>query len=158
MQETYKRRFGVKQAGSSCYGTTEACLLTMLPYGVEPKPGSSGKRGPDFDVRIVDEHDNELPPGGRRRSGVARPLRPHVMFEGFYRQADANHWGCFATLWYHSGDIGKFDEDGFFYFVDRKKDYLRRRGEKHFDVRDGEHVRPTSAIDGGLPRMRYPRS
>ena len=127
MQETYKRRFGVKQAGSSCYGTTEACLLTMLPYGVEPKPGSSGKRGPDFDVRIVDEHDNELPPGVAGEV-VARPLRPHVMFEGFYRQADATI-GVFRNLWYHSGDIGKFDEDGFFYFVDRKKDYLRRRGE-----------------------------
>ena len=33
------------------------------------------------------------------------------------------------NLWLHSGDIGKFDDDGFFYFVDRKKDYLRRRGE-----------------------------
>ncbi len=33
------------------------------------------------------------------------------------------------NIWFHSGDIGKFDEDGFFFFVDRKKDYLRRRGE-----------------------------
>ena len=33
------------------------------------------------------------------------------------------------NLWFHTGDMGKFDEDGFFYFVDRKKDYLRRRGE-----------------------------
>jgi crotonobetaine/carnitine-CoA ligase len=32
-------------------------------------------------------------------------------------------------MWFHTGDIGKFDDDGFFYFVDRKKDYLRRRGE-----------------------------
>jgi crotonobetaine/carnitine-CoA ligase len=33
------------------------------------------------------------------------------------------------NMWFHSGDIGKFDEEGYFYFVDRKKDYLRRRGE-----------------------------
>lgn len=127
MQQTYKRRFGVKQAGSSCYGTTEACLMTMLPYGTAPKPGSSGKRSRDFDVRIVDEFDNELPPGVAGEV-IARPLHPHVMFEGFYRQPEAT-LKIFKNLWYHSGDIGKFDEDGFFYFVDRKKDYLRRRGE-----------------------------
>ena len=127
MQDTYMRRFGVTQAGSSCYGTTEACLVTMLPYGVKPKPGSSGKRARDFDVRIVDEHDRELP-AGVAGEVIVRPLRPHVMFEGFYRQPEAT-MKIFRNLWYHSGDIGKFDEDGFFYFVDRKKDYLRRRGE-----------------------------
>jgi crotonobetaine/carnitine-CoA ligase len=99
----------------------------MVPSGVEPKPGTSGVRSPDFDVRIVDEFDNELPPGIAGEV-VARPLRPHVMFEGFYRQPEAT-MKIFKNLWYHSGDIGKFDEEGFFHFVDRKKDYLRRGGE-----------------------------
>ena len=127
MQQIYRERFGVKRAGSNCYGTTEACLLTMVPYGVEPKPGTSGVRSRDFDVRIVDDADNEVPPGVAGEV-IARPLRPHVMFEGFYRQPEAT-MKIFRNLWYHSGDIGMFDEDGFFHFVDRKKDYLRRGGE-----------------------------
>lgn len=126
-QKLYRERFGVKRAGSNCYGTTEACLLTMVPYGVEPKPGTSGIRSRDFDVRIVDENDKELPPGVPGEV-IARPLRPHVMFEGFYRQPEAT-MRIFKNLWYHSGDMGMFDEDGFFQFVDRKKDYLRRGGE-----------------------------
>jgi crotonobetaine/carnitine-CoA ligase len=127
LQHIYRERFGVKRVGSNCYGTTEACLLTMLPYGVTPKPGTYGIRCRDFDVRIVDDDDNELPPGVPGEV-IARPLRPHVMFEGFYRQPEAS-MKIFRNLWYHSGDLGMFDEDGFFQFVDRKKDYLRRGGE-----------------------------
>jgi carnitine-CoA ligase len=127
LQQTYRERFGVKRVGSNCYGTTEACLLTMMPRHLEPKPGTSGLRSPDFDVRIVDENDNEVPTGTAGEV-IARPLRPHVMFEGFYRQPEAT-MKIFKNLWYHSGDIGKFDEEGYFHFVDRKKDYLRRGGE-----------------------------
>jgi crotonobetaine/carnitine-CoA ligase len=127
LQEVYRKRFGVKRVGSNCYGTTEACLLTMLPYGVEAKPGTYGIRSRDFDVRIVDENDHEVP-NGEIGEVIARPLRPHVMFEGFYRQPEAS-MKIFRNLWYHSGDIGRFDEDGYFQFIDRKKDYLRRGGE-----------------------------
>ena len=127
LQQIYRERFGAKRVGSNCYGTTEACLLTMLPRGVTPKPGTYGIRCRDFDVRIVDENDNELPPGVPGEV-IARPLRPHVMFEGFYRQPEAT-MKIYRNLWYHSGDVGVFDEDGFFKFVDRKKDYLRRGGE-----------------------------
>jgi carnitine-CoA ligase len=57
-----------------------------------------------------------------------RPKRPHVMFEGYWNRPEATT-ALTRNLWFHTGDIGKFDSDGFFYFVDRKKDYLRRRGE-----------------------------
>jgi crotonobetaine/carnitine-CoA ligase len=50
------------------------------------------------------------------------------MFEGFYRQPEES-MKILRNLWYHSGDIGVFDDNGFFQFVDRKKDYLRRGGE-----------------------------
>ena len=126
-QEIYRRRFGVQRAGSNCYGTTEACLLTMVPRDVTPKPGTAGLCSPDFDVRIFDDNDCEVPVGVPGEI-VARPLRPHVMFEGFYRQPDAT-MKIFRNMWYHTGDIGKFDGDGFLHFVDRKKDYLRRGGE-----------------------------
>src|SRR5690606_40119069 len=59
---------------------------------------------------------------------VVRPLRPDIMFQGYWRRPEAT-LEVMKNMWFHTGDIGKFDEDGFFFFVDRKKDYLRRRGE-----------------------------
>lgn len=127
MQAKWKERFGVQVAGSNVYGLTEACIVTSLTDDVDAKPGSSGKRNDYFDVRIVDDEDNELPsntPG----EIIVRPRFPHIMMEGYWgRPADTLK--IMKNLWLHTGDIGMFDDDGFFYFVDRKKDYLRRRGE-----------------------------
>ena len=59
---------------------------------------------------------------------VVRPKRPHVMFEGYWGRPDATV-DALRNLWFHTGDIARVDEDGFLFFVDRKADYLRRRGE-----------------------------
>jgi len=127
MQKIWYERFGVDWAGSSGYGVTEASLVTSLPYGEDGPPGSSGRANDDFDVRIVDDEDRELP-AGEAGEIIVRPKRTHVMFEGYWKNSEAS-MKQIRNLWFHTGDIGKFDEDGFFYFVDRKKDYLRRRGE-----------------------------
>ena len=123
----WRERFGAKQVGGNGYGLTEAAVITSLAGGEYAAPGSSGKRIPDFDVRIVDDLDREVPAG---TSGeiVVRPLRPDIMFMGYWRRPE-DTLKIMRNLWLHTGDIGKFDEQGFFYFVDRKKDYLRRRGE-----------------------------
>jgi len=126
-KEIWRNRFGAKLVGGNGYGLTEACVITTLAAGEYAKPGSSGKRIPDFDVRIVDEDDNELP-ANQAGEIVVRPLRPDVMFQGYWRRPEAT-LKAMNNMWFHTGDIGKFDDDGFFYFVDRKKDYLRRRGE-----------------------------
>lgn len=126
-KQIWRERFGAKHVGGNGYGLTEACVVTSLPAGEYAAPGSSGKRIADFDVRIVDELDRELPastPG----EIVVRPLRPDIMFMGYWRRPD-DTLRLLRNLWFHTGDIGRFDDDGFFYFVDRKKDYLRRRGE-----------------------------
>jgi crotonobetaine/carnitine-CoA ligase len=126
-KQIWRTRFGARQVGGNGYGLTEACVVTSLPAGEYAAPGSSGKRIPDFDVRIVDELDRELPanvPG----EIIVRPLRPDIMFQGYWRRPEET-LRLLRNLWFHTGDIGKFDEAGFFYFVDRKKDYLRRRGE-----------------------------
>jgi carnitine-CoA ligase len=123
----WKERFGVQHVVGNAYGLTEASPLTILPMGVEARPGSSGKRTDDFEVRIVDDEDRELPTG-QEGEIVCRPTKPDLMFQGYWRNAEAT-LSTMRNLWFHTGDIGKFDEDGFFYFVDRKKDYLRRRGE-----------------------------
>ncbi|MBS3912331.1 MAG: ATP-dependent acyl-CoA ligase [Hydrogenophaga sp.] len=123
----WRERFGAKQVGGNGYGLTEAAVITSLAGGEYAAPGSSGTRIPDFDVRIVDDLDREVPTG---TSGeiVVRPLRPDIMFMGYWRRPE-DTLKIMRNLWLHTGDIGKFDEQGFFYFVDRKKDYLRRRGE-----------------------------
>lgn len=126
-KKIWRERFGAKQVGGNGYGLTEASVITSLPGGEYAAPGSSGKRIPDFDVRIVDDLDRELPantPG----EIVVRPLRPDIMFMGYWGRP-AETLKLMRNMWFHTGDIGKFDDEGFFYFVDRKKDYLRRRGE-----------------------------
>ena len=123
----WRERFGARQVGGNGYGLTEAAVITTLPAGEYAAPGSSGKRVADFDVRIVDELDRELP-AGQAGEIIVRPLRPDIMFMGYWRRPE-DTLKLMRNLWLHTGDIGKFDEQGFFYFVDRKKDYLRRRGE-----------------------------
>ncbi len=124
----WMERFGIRNPlAARLYGISEASLVTSVEYDVDVPPGSSGRRNPEFEVRIVDDDDNEVP-SGVPGEVICRPLMPHVMFEGYWRRP-ADTLKIMRNMWLHMGDIGKFDEDGFFYFVDRKKDYLRRRGE-----------------------------
>lgn len=126
-KQIWRTRFGARQVGGNGYGLTEACVVTSLPAGEYAAPGSSGKRIPDFDVRIVDDLDRELPPNTAGEV-IVRPLRPDIMFQGYWHRPEET-LRLLRNCWFHTGDIGKFDDAGFFYFVDRKKDYLRRRGE-----------------------------
>jgi crotonobetaine/carnitine-CoA ligase len=127
MVRIWRERFGAEVAGAPGYGLSEASMIVTAPLTREPVPDASGRRNADFDVRIVDEHDHELPPGSVGEI-ICRPLRPQVMFSGYWNRPDAT-LGLLRNLWLHTGDLGKFDDAGNFYFVDRKKDYLRRRGE-----------------------------
>jgi crotonobetaine/carnitine-CoA ligase len=127
VMQIWKERFGVKYTVSGGFGLTECAVVTHLPYGTPAKPGSSGMRCEWFDVRIVDDDDNELP-NGTPGEIIVRPRMPHVMFEGYWHRAE-DTLKLLRNQWFHTGDIGKFDADDYFYFVDRKKDYLRRKGE-----------------------------
>jgi crotonobetaine/carnitine-CoA ligase len=145
LQEKWKTRFGVRRAGSNSYGLTEAARVTGLRYDEVAPPGSSGRANADFDVRIFDDDDNEVPAGSAGEI-VVRPRRPHIMFEGYWNRP-ADTLKIMRNMWLHSGDIGKFDAAGYLYFVDRKKDYLRRRGENisSFEVETGLRAHPDVA-------------
>ena len=126
LETVYKDRFGIERVGTPAYGQTEAASMITAKVG-SAKPGSSGRLNEDFDIRIFDDDDHELPPGVPGEI-VCRPKKPNIMFNGFWNRPEATQ-AQMRNQWFHTGDIGRFDEDGWFYFVDRKKDYLRRGGE-----------------------------
>ena len=64
----------------------------------------------------------------RSARSCAGPTGPNLMFAGYWNRPEATVEAT-RNLWFHTGDLGRLDEDGFIYFVDRKKDALRRRGE-----------------------------
>ncbi|MBJ2303721.1 MULTISPECIES: AMP-binding protein [unclassified Pseudomonas] len=128
VQQVWKERFGVTHTVCGGFGLTECSLPSILPFGTVGKPGSSGLRNTEyFDVRIVDDNDVEVPPNTPGEI-IVRPRKPNVMFDGYWNRPQ-DTLKVMRNMWFHTGDIGKFDEDDFFYFLDRKKDYLRRRGE-----------------------------
>ncbi len=123
----YRDRFGLSTF-SAAYGVTEASLLSWLPPGTQNKPGAAGVvNDVNFDVRIFDDDDVEVPTGTAGEI-VCRPRKPHVMFEGYWKRPEATV-AASRNWWFHTGDIGRIDGDGYLYFVDRKADYIRRRGE-----------------------------
>jgi crotonobetaine/carnitine-CoA ligase len=122
MEERWRCKF------ESVYGMTEAAPLSVTGPETPLRPGSSGAIVREyFDVRIFDDNDFELP-RGEIGEVVVRPMQPHSIFEGYYREPEATS-AKFRNLWFHTGDLGRIDEDDYFYFEDRKDDYLRRRGE-----------------------------
>ena len=124
----WTERFGVRYVASPCYALTEAGPIVVTPVDTPNVPsGSSGHRIPEFDVRIVDENGRECP-AGVAGEVIVRPCMPDIMFQGYWRRPDAMA-EAFHGPWFHTGDLGRFDKAGFFFFVDRKKDCIRRGGE-----------------------------
>lgn len=128
LQQIWRERFAPGHVSAPVgYGLTECAIVTSTDMTAERPATSSGRRNDDFEIMIVDDNDVEVP-NGQSGEMLVRPRKPHVMFEGYW-QRPAETMKVLRNFWFHTGDIGKFDEDGWFYFLDRKKDYLRRRGE-----------------------------
>ena len=110
------------------YGATETGIVTYTPLDEEPASGSCGKANTStYQVAVVDDEDNILP-SGEVGEIVVRPAQPFSMISSYYEMPDET-LESFRNLWFHTGDNGRVDEDGFFYYIDRKKDAIRRRGE-----------------------------
>lgn len=127
-RKTWQERFGVRTMNAYAYGQTEANLVTFLPWGDPPPPfGSMGPPSADFDAMVVG--DDGCPVLlGEVGELVVRPRQPGAMFSGFWRRPE-DTLRAMKNLWWHTGDFVRMDADGYLYFVDRKKDYLRSRGE-----------------------------
>jgi crotonobetaine/carnitine-CoA ligase len=100
------------------------------PIVSEPNPAKSGTCGrvrPGVEVRLVDANDCEVPVGTVGEM-LVRTDRPWAMNSGYYKNPDATA-RAWRNGWFHTGDAFRRDADGYFYFVDRVKDAIRRRGE-----------------------------
>jgi crotonobetaine/carnitine-CoA ligase len=92
-----------------------------------PVNGSCGKKREGVDVRIVDENDLEVAVGEVGEL-VVRTDRPWAMNHGYYKNPEATA-AAWRNGWFHTGDAFRMDADGNYFFVDRLKDVIRRRGE-----------------------------
>jgi crotonobetaine/carnitine-CoA ligase len=130
VRRIWQERFGVEHVNSFGYGLTEGARLALHRYrGPEHLPplDSCGELASDrFDVVVLDEQDWVLPDGSVGEIAF-RPKQPHVMFGGYWKRAEDTA-SVTRNLWMHTGDLGRI-ESNVLYFVDRKKDYLRNRGE-----------------------------
>jgi long-chain acyl-CoA synthetase len=108
------------------YGLSETCALaTFNPSPEDRRVMSIGKRMWGVDVRIVDSEDRPLPAGPEHVGEIV--IRGHNVMKG-YRGRPEETAEAMRGGWFHTGDLGYRDEDGFFYIVDRKKDLLIRGG------------------------------
>ena len=137
--EDFEKRFKLKVVEG--YGLTEVAIITYNPYD-KPKIGSCGKETKSFEVRIVDENDFPVPPGTVGEI-VARGKIPWVTSLGYWNMPEKTV-ELMMNHFYHTGDAGYLDEDGYMYFVDRMKDYIRRRGENisSFDIECAVNAHP----------------
>jgi crotonobetaine/carnitine-CoA ligase len=123
----WHERFGC-ETFSGGFGLTEASLIAALPPGVANRPGAAGIFNDiEFEVELLDDNGNPVPVGEVGEICV-RPRYPDVMFAGYWNRAE-DTLAAFQNLWFHTGDLARTDDERYLYFVDRKKDSLRRRGE-----------------------------
>lgn len=122
--EAFEKRFGVSLV--EVYGMNEIGLPLMSNLK-DRRPGSCGKVRPEYIVKVVDDSGIEV---GFNTPGeiLVRPLKQYCMQLEYYKMPEKT-LETWRDLWFHTGDYAYYDKGGYFYFVDRKKDALRRRGE-----------------------------
>ncbi|GAC1423997.1 MAG: acyl--CoA ligase [Ktedonobacteraceae bacterium] len=110
------------------YGQTETVLICANFPPLEVKPGSMGKPSPGFNLSIIDDDGNELPPNKEGDIAVSiKPQRPTWMFKEYWRNPDASA-ACIRGDWYITGDRAYKDEDGYYWFVGRADDVIISAG------------------------------
>ena len=124
--EEFMERFNI--LFTEGYGLTEVGQCTFTRPNEPFRVGSCGKESPGYEIKIVNpETDEELP---RNTPGelVLRPRIPNICLHYYYKMPEKTV-SDFRNLWFHTGDLCRMDEDGYIFFMDRVKDYIRRRGE-----------------------------
>lgn len=120
----FEERFGVTLIEG--YGMSEVGLpITSTP--ADRKPGTCGKPSEHFEIKLVDD-DGLAVEANQRGELLVRPRQPWSMLLGYHNMPEKTV-EAWQDLWFHTGDYLQRDDDGYYSFVDRKKDAMRRRGE-----------------------------
>jgi long-chain acyl-CoA synthetase len=125
------------------YGQTEtAAMSTLGPYNA--RPGSAGKTLQLADVRLVDDDDNPVLAGEVGEIAVKGPL----VFKGYWNLPEDTAY-AFRGGWHHTGDLGRFDEDGFLWYEGRKaeKELIKPGGENVYPAEVESAILEHAAID-----------
>ncbi len=149
--ESFNQRFGV--VTGTGYNMTETSIpIASLNWKIDV-PASCGKLRegwPHYEARLVDEDEKDVPLGLEGEL-LVRTRAPHTMNAGYLNRPDAteNAWRC---GWFHTGDVFRQDECGNYYFIDRRKDVIRKSGENissfevEMQIAAHEHVAECAAI------------
>ncbi len=123
IRDKVKERFRIPHL-VECFGSTDAGVVTLEPLDAPPRPGSAGPAIPGVRIHILDDDGCELGPREVGEIAVESPFR----MAAYFRDEEQT---CRALRgdWFLTGDLGYLDEDGWLYFVDRKRDVIRRGGE-----------------------------
>ncbi len=123
----FAARFGVEIVTG--FNMTEISLPIYFPDGIPDWRACGRLRSgyPHYEVRIVDEFDNEVPPG-QVGELIVRTGAPWTLNAGYLGKPEASA-AAWRNGWFHTGDAFRIDEHGYYFFVDRFKDAIRRRGE-----------------------------
>ena len=122
----------VKAGLSTAYGLTETASVATAIGGDDyvAHPGSAGRAVPTVELRIVGPDGDDLSHG---ETGEVWIKGPTVSSHGYWNRPDANA-ESFTDGWFHTGDLGRLDAEGYLYIVDRAKDMVIRGGENIYSV------------------------
>lgn len=163
VQRNFERRFGIYIIEG--YGLSETTCYSSFnrhpPKGEEALgEGNEYRRFGSIglavgnEMRIVDNKGDELPVGERGEIVI----RGANVMKGYYKRPEANA-EAFRNGWFHTGDVGYRDEDGYFYITDRKKDMIIRGGEniypREIDEVLYQHPKVRDAATVGIPDEKY---
>jgi long-chain acyl-CoA synthetase len=133
VQRIHERFPKVRKTLATAYGLTESASVATSNTGDDygTHPDSVGRPAPTVEIGVVDPDGEPVPTGA---TGEIWLRGPTIMRRGYWNRPEATAEAITSDGWFRSGDIGRFDEDGFLYLVDRAKDMIIRGGENVYCV------------------------
>jgi len=137
------------------FGQSETSGFVSLQR-VRDKPGAAGKTVPVCQVKLVDDYDREVPVGMPGEIAVRGPL----VFQGYWDQPDVSAY-TLRNGWHHTGDVGRFDADGYLYYVKRKpeKELIKPGGENVYPAEVETVIMQMEGVSGvcvyGIPDAKW---
>ena len=137
------------------FGQSETSGFVSIQRVID-KPGAAGKPVPVCRIRLVDDYDREVPVGTPGEILVRGPL----VFQGYFAQPDVTAY-TLRNGWHHTGDVGRFDADGYLYYVKRKpeKELIKPGGENVYPAEVETVVMQMAGVSGvcvyGIPDVKW---